>query len=131
MSEYSLLMGLIGAGIGFGVAYWVKGQLQTQKIKAADEEAQRIVDDAKRRSETLLKEAMLEAKDKLFLMKSEFDAETRETRAELKKQENRLIQKEENIDRKNDKLQLKEQELSDREVGIADKEEALLAEDRR
>jgi len=131
MSEYSLLMGLLGAGIGFGVAYWVKGQIQTQKVKAADEEAQRIVDDAKRRSETLLKEAMLEAKDKLFLMKSEFDAETRETRAELKKQEKRLIQKEENIDRKNDQLQLKEQELNGREVGIAGKEETLLAEERR
>jgi ribonuclease Y len=46
-----------------------------------------LIEDAKRRADTLLKEARLEAKDKLFKMKSEFDTETRETRAELKKKE--------------------------------------------
>ena len=33
-------------------------------------------------------------------MKSEFDAETKETRSEQKKRESRLIDKEENVDRK-------------------------------
>ncbi len=131
MSEYSLFIGLIGIGIGFGIAYWVQGQIQTQKIKTADDEAHRIVNDAKRRADTLLKESLLEAKDKLFIMKNEFDAETRETRAELKKQEKRLIQKEENIDRKNDQLQQKEQDLNNRENGIANREEGILAEEQR
>ena len=45
--------------------------------------------------ETLLKEAQIEAKDTLFKIKSEFEAETKDTRAELKKNERRLIQKEE------------------------------------
>jgi ribonuclease Y len=125
MSEYSFFIGLIGAGIGFGIACWVKGQVQTQKIKAADEEAQRIMDDAKRRADALIKESMLEAKDKLLMMKSEFDTETRDTRAELKKQEKRLIQKEENLDRKSDQLQGKEKEYALRETEISNREEAI------
>ncbi|QTA83422.1 Ribonuclease Y [Desulfonema limicola] len=111
MNEYGLLIGIIGAGLGFAVAYWIKGEISSQKIKAAEEDALRITEDAKRRAETLIKEAKLEAKDKLFKMKSDFDSETRETRSELKRQEKRLIQKEENIDRKNEQLELRESEI--------------------
>jgi ribonucrease Y len=122
MNEYSFIIGVIGIGVGFAVAYWMKEKLSSEKMRAAEEEAHRIVDDAKRRSDTLLKEAKLEAKDKLFKMKSEFDAETRETRNELKKEERRLIQKEENLDRKIEQADRKERELSREEKKIAKRE---------
>ncbi len=122
MNEYSFIIGVIGIGLGFAVAYWMKGKLSSEKMRAAEEESHRIVDDAKRRSDTLLKEAKLEAKDKLFKMKSEFDAETRETRNELKKEERRLIQKEENLDRKIEQADRKERELSREEKKIAKRE---------
>ncbi|GBC64084.1 ribonuclease Y [Desulfonema ishimotonii] len=123
MNEYSFLMGIIGIGIGFALAYWTKGKLIAQRIKGAEDEAHRVVEDAKRRSATLLKEAKLEAKDKLFKMKSEFDAETRETRGELKKQERRLIQKEENLDRKHEQVERRDNELSRRDKKIQKREE--------
>lgn len=122
MNEYSFIIGIIGIGVGFAAAYWMKGKLSSEKMRAAEEDAHRIVDDAKRRSDTLLKEAKLEAKDKLFKMKSEFDAETRETRNELKKEERRLIQKEENLDRKIEQADRKERELSREEKKIAKRE---------
>lgn len=125
MNEYTLLFILIGAGAGFGIAFWYKGNLLNQKMTAAREEADRIVEDAKRRSATLLKEAKIEAKDMLFKMKSEFDAETSETRAELKNQEKRLIQKEENLERKNEQVERKDHDLGRREKKIQKQEEEL------
>ncbi len=123
MNEYHILLtGLICIGVGFAIAYWVKGKILSQKAKDAETEALRIIEDAKRKSETLLKEAELEVKDTLFKMKNEFDAETRDTRSELKKQEKRLIQKEENIDRKNEQFERRDREISRKEKKLLKRE---------
>jgi ribonuclease Y len=125
MNEYHVITGIIGIAIGFGAAYWIRGRVEEQKSRVAEEEAGRIVEDAKAKADTILKESQIEAKDRLFKIKSDFDAETRETRAELKKQEKRLIQKEENIDRKNEQLERKDQELSKKEKKILSKSEEI------
>jgi ribonuclease Y len=112
MKDYNTLLIVGGFVVGFVMAYLIKGKIVSGKVRAAKEEALNIIRDAKRKSETLLKEARLEAKDRLFKMKSEFDTETKETRSELRKQERRLISKEENIDKKLEQL-----EHRDREIG--------------
>jgi len=125
MNEYNLLIGIIAFVIGFAIAYWVKEINLAQKVKTAERETSRILDDAKRRSETLIKEAQLEVKDKLFKMKSDFDADTKETRYELKKKEQRLIQKEENIDRKIDQFEHRERDISRKEKNLGRREEEI------
>ncbi len=125
MNEYNLLMGIIAFIVGFAIAFWVKGLILSQKVKAAERETSRMLEDAKRRSETLIKEAKLEVKDRLFKMKSEFDAETKDTRSELKNRERRLMQKEENIDRKTEQFEQRERELSRKEKKIIQKEEKV------
>ena len=125
MGEYTVLFTLIGIGTGFVIAIWAKGFFDTQKIRASDDQATRIIEDAKRRSETLLKEAKLEAKDKLFKMKSDFEAEKKETLAEIKNKEIRLIQKEENIYRKLDQFEQKENEIIQKEKELISREEQV------
>jgi ribonuclease Y len=122
MSELSILLGAICFGIGFAIAFWVKGQILTQKVKAAKAEASRLLADSKRKADTLLREADLEVKDRLFKMKSDFDAETKETRSEQKKRESRLMQKEENIDRKIEQYERKERELNRKEKTLRKRE---------
>jgi ribonucrease Y len=126
MNGYMLGTLILGLLIGFGLAYWVKGYLDRQKVKAANDHAQRIHEDAKQRADALLKEASLEAKDRLLKMKSEFDGETKETRAELNKREQRLIQKEENIDRKIEQNEQKGKELRGREKGLTNREQRIV-----
>lgn len=121
----SYLLGIVGFGIGFASAYWMRSKIILQRSKAKEEEALRVLEDAKRRSEALLREAQVEAKDRLLTMKSEFDAETNETRSELKKQERRLIQKEEVLDKKNDQLEKKDRELSKKEKQFQKKDELI------
>ena len=125
MIEYNLLIVLIGFMAGFAIAYWMKGKIIAKKVKSTERETSRILDDAKRKSETIIKEAELEVKDKLLKMKSEFDADTKETRSELKKKERRLLQKEENIDRKLDQFERRERDISRIEKKLLKKEEEI------
>jgi ribonuclease Y len=125
MNELYILYGIIIFVAGFALAYWVKGKIVSQKIKAAKGEALQIIKEAERKSETLLKEADVEVKDKLFKIKSEFENETKETRSELKKSMKRLIQKEENIDHKLDQLEHRDREISRKEKQVTKKEENI------
>jgi ribonucrease Y len=125
MNEYNLLIGIIAFVVGSAIAFWIKGLIVSQKVKAAEKETSRILEDAKRRSETLIKEAKLEVKDRLFKMKSEFDAETKDTRSELKNRERRLMQKEEHIDRKTEQFEQRDRELARKEKKVLQKEEKV------
>jgi ribonuclease Y len=123
---------IIGIGcfvVGFGIAFWAKGRLSSQKLKAAEREASQIIGDSKRKGETLLKEAELEIKDRLLKMKSDFDSETKETSSELKKREKRLMQKEENLERKSEKLAGRDHELARKERQLAKRHGKLEAKE--
>ncbi len=125
MSILNITIGIICFGVGFAIAIWVKDQMASHKIKAAQAEASRLVIESKHKADTLLKEADLEVKDRLFKMKSDFDGETKETRAELKKREKHLMQKEENIDRKIEQFENKDQELHRKEKGLKKRENEI------
>ena len=122
MNALNIILGIICFGIGFAIAFWIKGRIISQKIKAAEGEASRLLADSRRKADTILREAELEIKDRLFKMKSEFDAETKETRSEQKKRESRLIDKEENIDRKIEQYERKERELNHKEKKLRKRE---------
>jgi ribonuclease Y len=125
MSALSIIIAIICFGIGFAIAFWVKGQIASQKIKAAEGEASLLIIDSKRKADTLLKEADLEIKDRLFKMKSDFDAETKETRSELKKRDKHLMQKEEHFDRKIEQFERKDHELRRKEKGLKKRENEI------
>ena len=70
MDAIHILLGILGLGVGFGIAFYVRGRMVAEKIKVAETEAQSILEDAQKKAETSLKEAQIEAKDLLFKMKS-------------------------------------------------------------
>ena len=129
ISNLALIIGAACFAIGFGIAFWVKGRVISQKVKAAEREADQIIGDSKRKGETLLKEAELEIKDRLLKMKSDFDTETKETRSDLKKRETRLIQKEENFERKSEKIASRDHELARKERQLAKRHGKLEAKE--
>jgi ribonuclease Y len=131
MIEYAIIVGVVAFGGGFAIAYWAKGKMSSRLIKAAEDEAARIIKDGKRSAETLLKEAQIEVKDTLFRMKSEFDNETKETRSELKNREMRLMQKEEKVDRKLEQQERLEQELGKKELQLTQREDHIRADEEK
>jgi len=124
MYQY-ILIGILLFCMGYAISYWVKGTVTSRKIKAAENEASRIIEASKITSEAVVKEAQVEAKDRLFRMKSEFDIETKETRTELKKREKRLIQKEESIDNKLEQIERRDREISRKEAILQKREENI------
>jgi len=127
MNEYavSIILGALCLCFGFVVSYLVQKRFQSHKIKAIEADAQRIISDAGRQSETLLKEAKLDIQDQLFRMQSDFDKDTKETKAELSKRENRVIQKEESIERKGEQAERRERELVRKEKAFGGRESEL------
>ncbi|WDP92971.1 MAG: ribonuclease Y [Desulfobacter sp.] len=105
----SILVVLLG---GSAVAFFIIKKKVTLENLNIEEEQKRIVEEAGRKAETLLKEAKLEARSRLLEMKSTFDTETEETRRELKKEERRLAKKSEKLDRVEDQFSRREQEIS-------------------
>lgn len=125
MSGYTVGLSILGLVVGFGLAFCFKMLIDRQKADTARTEAARIVQEGKSKADTLIKEASLEAKDRLLKMKSEFDNETKETRSELKRQERRLFQKEENIDRKIETFEVREKEFGRLEKDLEKRSEQL------
>lgn len=79
MNEYMIQV-VIGFGAGFGIAFWVKELLLKRKLREEEGEAINILENARKKAETLVKEAELEAKDNIFNLKRAFDEEAKETR---------------------------------------------------
>jgi len=125
MDIYTVVIAAVAAVVGCVVALVFKSVLGSKKLKDAANEAEQIVKAAQSEADGLIKEAGIEAKDRLFKMKSDFESEAKETRSELKKQERRLIQKEENIDRKTDLFEKREKEISRKEQSLGDRDKSL------
>ncbi len=99
----------VGAVIAFllGVKYRMK--VAEAELGSAEEEAKRLVSDAIKTAESKKKEALLEAKDEIFRLKSDADKDIKERRSEVTRQERRLQQREETLDRKSDNMEKKEE----------------------
>ncbi|MDD2604094.1 MAG: ribonuclease Y [Desulfobacterales bacterium] len=126
---YAIVFALIGFGAGFGVAFWAKGRIAVGRVKEAEEQARQIHDNAQRQAENLVREAELEAKDRLFRMKSDFEAEAKEIRGGLEQRDRRLAQKEEHIDRRSEQVEQREVELSQREKNVLQREEKIVQDE--
>ncbi len=133
MIELNPYMGLVALafGIGYLFAYWIRGKSVSDKAKVAEEEASRIIADARRKTDTMIKEADLEVKDKLFKMKSEFDSETKETRRELKNREQRLLHKEETLERKTEQMEQRDRDAARREKELKRSQENIERNERK
>ena len=125
MNEYVVFIGIFCFLAGLLIAYLIQGKIASQKIRKAEAEADRCIEESEKKAATLLKEAELEVKDRLFKLKSKFDAETSETRAELKKRETRLMQKEENNDQKIEQLERRDREFLHKERQLTKREGKL------
>jgi ribonuclease Y len=108
--KYAIVAALAGA-----VGYLVRKRFAEAVISSAEEEAQRILQEAGRDAEALKREALVEAKEEIHKLRADAEREARERRSELQQFERRLMQKEEALDRKSDALEKKESSLHQKE----------------
>lgn len=122
MENMVLLSSVVLIMLGLGVvAFFILKKRFVQENQNIAEEQERIINEARDKATTLLKEARLEAKSRLLEMKSDFDTETEETRSELKKEERRLAKRSEKLDNHEDQLSKREQTVQRKENEVQKK----------
>ncbi len=121
---------LIAAGVGIVLAVvlaliWaaISRKRTTAQVEETRHAAERILEDANKQAAARVKEADLEAKEKLLQMRSDFDRKSQQSRDEIKAVEKRLQQKEEGLDKKTQQVEsrLAEVEARDRNLGGREK----------
>lgn len=81
-------------------------------IGSAEQEANRIIERAKKDGENKKKEMLVEAREEILKAKQESDRENKERRQEVIRLENRAIAKEETLDKKIENYERKEEALN-------------------
>lgn len=80
-----ILIGVIALIIGLAGGYLIRKSVAESKIRSAEEEAKKIIEDAAKDTEAVKKEAILEAKDEAHKIRMEAEQEAKERRGELPK----------------------------------------------
>lgn len=102
--------------------YYLFNKKKADKNKAS---ASNIIQEALNEAKTVKKEAVLEARDEVFKLKSECDAELKERRAEMQRAENRVNQREEFIEKKELLLDSKTEAIEKLKKDLDFKEEEI------
>jgi len=119
-------LAVVAAIVFFKVGINYRKKIAEAEIGGAEEEAKRIVADAKKAAEGKKREALVEAKEEIHKNRVEYEKEVRERRNELNRQERRIQQKEEALDKKTENVEQKEEALAKKVKEVeAQKEEYL------
>jgi ribonuclease Y len=118
-----LVLGLL-AGVAIG--YVVRKAIAQREVESAESRAKTLLREAEREAEAARREKLVEAKDEVFRMRAEAEADVKRRAAEVSKKEDRISQREAimderatSLDRKERALRAQEQEVEARrrEVG--------------
>lgn len=107
------VIAVVAVGIGaffLGIGY--RKNIAEKITGSAEEQATKIIDDAKKEAAAAKKAALVEAKEEIQKSRHESEREIRDRRNEMTRQERRLQQKEESLDKKMDTLEKKDEVLS-------------------
>jgi ribonuclease Y len=100
----SLITGLVSLTAGIFAGKIIFAKNTSRKIEEAEQEARKIISDAKSNAENIKKERMLEAKEKYVQLKAEHEREVNEKNRKAADAEGRIKQKEQTINQKLESL---------------------------
>ena len=78
-----LITALIAIVLGFIIGYIIRKILGEKKIKSAEIESSRIIEDAKNKASQEAKEKILSAKEEIHKLRNDLDKEAKENEVEL------------------------------------------------
>ena len=118
--EYLIYAIMIIVGVALG--YIARKQTAEARIGSAETHAKNLIIDAERESESIKKEALLEAKEEIHKMRTEAEEENKKRREENSEFEKRLTNKEDQLDKRATNLERKDQSLTDKLRQVEEKE---------
>lgn len=123
-----ILQGILGIFL-FLSGYLFRRFSAEKKIESAEKRAHLLLEEGKRKSEAIQKEAEEAAKDLLHRTREDFEKEVEHRKQETAAAEKRIFQKEESLSQKVDILDRKEKEIAEKEKATHQKESTLKKRD--
>lgn len=108
---YVLLTAIISLGAGVFIGRMLLQRIYQQQENEAREKAALIIKEADTKSESIMKERMLQSKEKYLNLKTEFEKEVNKKKTILTQNEAKLKQREQQIKQQQEKVSRRETEL--------------------
>ena len=119
----STLLLLVGVIIGFGLTMLIN----ILKENSANKKISLMLEEATKKAEQMKRDSLMEAKEKNFQLKQEFDKEMKEKKQELKENELRLEKRESSMDKRDEICQRREATLDEREEKLTQRQKEIQA----
>ena len=116
---------LLAAVVGLQLYYLVARRSAQQVMENAEKKASEITQSAREERETRIREADLQAKEKLLQARNEFEKVSRQRRSELETLERRLQQKEDRLDKLQSELASRDKDVGELERSLGRQEKHL------
>jgi ribonuclease Y len=120
--------GFVAGAVVFAFVWTLRSRFRQQERRR---QADRLLDDAAKEADTIIKTAELQAKAEYSEWQEQFQKETAETRTELRDLEKRLAKREDNLEGKLDTLTTKERNLDQAAQRLAKQEAVLQDKDKQ
>ncbi len=120
-----LLLGVAIGSVVFIIWMWMRPRQQDATSLSARNEAERIIEEAKNRSELVTKEAELKAKDLLVEARATAERELRNSRRDLTMLESKLQNREETLEKRLEAFERREVDLNRRDQVLRNREKAI------
>ncbi|MDK2973624.1 MAG: ribonucrease [Candidatus Sumerlaeota bacterium] len=115
---WGLVSGLI---VGAGGCWAILRTTGGNKLRQVQQEAERVLELARKDAELLKDKALLEAKERAAEETKRSEADLKKRRADFEKDESRLRKKEEQVERREEQLGRREQSIGDKERSLEDR----------
>lgn len=99
-----IIIGAAALIIGILLGKFLFAKNTKKQVEEADQQAQKIISDAKTQAETLKKEKLLEARESFVQLKADHDKEVFQRNQKLSEAENRSKQKEQSVNQKDQNM---------------------------
>ncbi len=109
-----IILPLAAICIGIFAGYAYRRNVAEAKVGRAEDSVKKLLAEAQKKAEAVKKETVLEAKEEIHNLRSEFEKESKERRNEIQRVERRLVQREEMLDKKVAGVEVKEEQVSKR-----------------
>ena len=110
---------------GAFIGYVYRRNVAEAKVGRAEESVKRLVAEAQKKAEAVKKETVLEAKEEIHILRSDFEKESKERRNEIQRIERRLDQREETLEKKISSVESKDEQIGRRLKEISRRKEDI------
>ena len=109
---FLVIAAVAGLVVGGFFGFLIRKLISEAKIGSAEQQAQKLISEGEKAAETLKKEALIEAKEKILKEKTESEKEIKERRNEVTRLERRAVAREEALEKKIENYERKEETLN-------------------